>query len=338
MLKSFAAVAAAGALALGASACGSSDDGASTAASSSTTASTTAASTKQPKVTLELALQSGCPFCLSIQRGAEAAAKEQGVDLTVQSPPKPDTASQVQQLSAVAANKPDVVILEPFDANALVAPIKQLVTAGSKAIMVDTDINDPSLRMSIITSDNLKGGQVAAEQIGKLTGGNGKVMYMGYTPGASTTDQRQKGFNDGLKAFPGLSQAKAQYAADDPAEVAQKVSATLRAVPDLKAVFAGTESAAIGTVSALRAAGKEGKVKVVAFDGAPDEVDALKRGSISTLIVQKAYEMGKTAVEQAAAYVKDGTLPPKLVQPDYVVVTKANAGDSDVAQYLYPAK
>jgi ribose transport system substrate-binding protein len=89
-------------LTLGAFACGSSDD---------KDSSGSAGSGKRPKVTLELALQAGCTFCLAIQHGAESAAKEKGVDLTSQSPPKPETGSQVQQLQAVGATKPDVVIL-----------------------------------------------------------------------------------------------------------------------------------------------------------------------------------------------------------------------------------
>jgi ribose transport system substrate-binding protein len=317
-------------LLVGVAACGS-DDKATTAASSG-------GSGKQPKVTLELALQSGCAFCMAIQHGAEAAAKERDVDLTVQSPPKPETGSQVQQLQAVGATKPDVVIVEPFDANALVAPVRQIVNGGAKAIMVDTDISDTSTRMSLITSDNVKGGQLAAEALNKAIGGQGKVMYMGYTPGATAVDDRKKGFDDTLKQYSGIEQVKPQYAIDDAGAVAPKVSATLKAVPDLKAVFASTEAAAIGTVNALRSAKKDGEIKVIAYDGAPAEVEALKSGAISTLIVQGAYDMGRIAVEQAADWVKTEKEPSEQTLVDFAVATKDNLDDPKVKQLLYPAE
>jgi len=293
----------------------------------------------KPKVTLELALQSGCAFCLAIQHGAEDAAEAEGVDLTVQSPAKPEVDAQVEQLQAVAATKPDVLILEPFDPNAVVAPVKQIVDGGAQAIMVDTDIADPSLRMSLVTSDNVQGGNVAGKAMADAIGQKGKVLYAGYLKGSTAVDERQQGFDEALGKFPGISQVDPIYAIDDAAAVAPKVSATLQAVPDLAGVFGSTEAAAIGAVNALKSAGKDGKIPIVAYDAAPDEVQALKNGTISTLIVQKAYDMGRIAVEQAAAYVKDGTKPgQEVTELGNIVATKDNIDDPDVSKFLYPAE
>ena len=67
--------------------------------------------------------------------------------------------------------------------------------------------------------------------------------------------------------------------------------------------------------SPSRTAGKAGKIKIVAFDAEPDEVTALKRGLIQALIVQKAYDMGVKAVQDAVAYLKSGKKPPALTTP-----------------------
>src|ERR1700734_478954 len=96
------------------------------------------------KIALELAGQADCPFCLAIQHGAEAAAKEEGVELSVQAPSKFDTSAQVSQLSSVLATKPEALILEPLDANALIAPVNQYKQEGIPTVMVDTTVNDPS--------------------------------------------------------------------------------------------------------------------------------------------------------------------------------------------------
>ncbi|MBS1885851.1 MAG: substrate-binding domain-containing protein [Actinobacteria bacterium] len=325
-------------VALGVAACGSSSSSSSTTGGGSTGGEESSSGGTTRKVALELAEQTGCPFCIAIQHGAEAAAKEEGVELAVTSPTKVDTTAQVSQLSSVLATKPEMLILEPLDANALIAPVNQFKQAGIPTIMVDTTVNDPSLPLSVITSNNKTGGELAAEQLSELTGAKGQVMYLGYTPGASTTDQRQEGFDEKLKAYPGLEQVQPQYSPDEPTEAAAKVQATLQANPELKGIFASDELVAIGAANALKAAGKVGKVKVVAFDGAPDEVEALENGTFNTLIVQKAYEMGQEAVRQAAAYLNEGTKPPKETNPEYVVATKKNLNSPEIQKYLYPER
>jgi ribose transport system substrate-binding protein len=78
-----------------------------------------------------------------------------------------------------------------------------------------------------------------------------------------------------------------------------------------------------------------GKVKIIAFDGEPAEVQDLRRGLVSMLIVQKCYDEGVKGIEYAVAYLKNGTKPPKLWTPTYVLATKANVNSPSVVKYLY---
>jgi ribose transport system substrate-binding protein len=322
--------AAGAAVAMMLSACGSSSD--------DSAGSSDGGKDDQVSVTLALAVQSGCPFCISIQRGAESAAKELGVDLTVVSPKTADTAGQIQQLNGILANRPDVLVLQPFDPAALLPVVKQFEGKGTPTITVDSDLSDPGSRLGLISSDNEAGGKYAADQLAELIGEKGKVMYVGYKPGLAGTDARRKGFEDQIKTYPGIDYLGPQYSADDQAVTAGQVSATLRSNSDLAGVFAGAEANAIGAAAAVREAGAEDDVAVVAFDGAPDEVQALKDGALDVLVVQKAFEMGELAVQQAVAYAKDGTKPDGDTFPDYVAVTKDNLAEPDVEKYLYPAE
>jgi ribose transport system substrate-binding protein len=118
-------------------------------------------------------------------------------------------------------------------------------------------------------------------------------------------------------------------------EAASKVSAALTKDPDLAGIFASDENSAIGAATAVQAAGKAGKVNIVAFDAAADEVTALKRGTIQSLIVQKPYDYGCTAVKAVVAYLKDGTKPAAQTYADYVIANKDNIDSADVKTYLY---
>jgi ribose transport system substrate-binding protein len=322
------------AMTLGVSACGSSDDSSSSAASTGTSSTS---SSKSYKVTLSLGVQ-GCPFCIAVQRGAEDAAKKYNVQFKTVAPPKADVNLQIQQINAVIASKPDGLLIQPDDGQAIIASMQQFKTAGIPAVTVDTDANDPNLRLGTVTSDNTAGGKLAADQLNKILNGKGQVAYIGYTPGASTTDQRQKGFEAEIKKFPGLKYVGAQFTADDQTEAATKMSAVLKRYPDLAGIFAGDEANAIGSGIALKQADKAGKIKLVAFDGAPDEVLALKQGQASMLIVQNAYQIGYAGMEQLYKYLANKTVPPKMTNPGYVVVTTDNVDDAAVQKYLYPSK
>lgn len=294
---------------------------------------------KEPEeihLTLGMALLQGCPFCLSVGRGAEDAAKELGVKVEVTEPPTIETAGQIQQLNALLANPPDMLLLQPWDAVALGPSVKAFKDAGIPSIMVDTDVEDHSLRLGVITSNNYDGGVLAAEQLSELVGETGKVVVITLNPGASTTDLRLQGFEDTISNYPDIEYIGAQYTADDQAEAASVMSAVLVAHPDLVGVFATAESQSIGVATALGQAGLGDQIFVIAFDGSPAEVQALRDGNFDMLIVQKAYEMGYMAVQQAVAYLRDGTEVPAVTNPDYVIVTIDNVDDADVAKYLYP--
>lgn len=289
-------------------------------------------------VTLALAVQAGCPFCIAIQKGAEAKAEELGVDLTTVSPKTPDTASQIQQLNGILASPPDALVLQPFDATALVAPVKQFTQAGVPTIAVDGGLVDQEALLSLITSDNVAGGALAANALAEQLGNRGKVAYFGYTPGFSSNDDRERGFVDEIETMDDMEFLGSRYNGDDQTAVAGQVAALLASDPDVAGIFAGTEASAIGVATALKEAGKSGEVTVVAFDGAPDEVAALNDGTLTELIVQKAFEMGELAIQQAVDYLNDGTEPEAVTHTEYVRATKENVTDSDVAIYLYPAQ
>src|SRR4051795_10296289 len=161
------------ALALVVAACGDDDSGGGGGASSGSGG-------KNYKMTL-LAGVKGDEFYITMNCGAQAKAKELGVTLDFQGPDKFDAALQTPIVDAVAAKSPDAILIAPTDTKALFAPITA-AAANSKIVLVDTTLDDPSMAVSQIASDNLKGGQTAGEELLKLIGGKGKVMVVNVKP------------------------------------------------------------------------------------------------------------------------------------------------------------
>jgi ribose transport system substrate-binding protein len=327
MTKTWAVALCVAALAAGVAACGSDDDKSS---SSSSSGASTGSAKKDYKMTL-IAGVKGDEFYLTMNCGAQEAAKAAGVSLDFQGPNEFDAAQQTPIVNAVAAKKPDAVLIAPTDTKALYAPIKQLAAGGTKIVLVDTTLDDPSMAVSQISSDNEKGGETAAQELSKLTGGKGEVMVVNVKPGISTTDARGKGFETGAKAA-GMDYIGQQYDDDDPAKAASIVTATLAKHPNLTGIFAANLFSAEGAASGLKQAGKLGKVKIVGFDAGPKQVEDLKSGLVQALIAQRPADIGKQGVAQALAALEGKPTTPKI-GTDFAVITKDNLTENQDALY-----
>jgi ribose transport system substrate-binding protein len=312
-------------LALGVAACGSDDDG-----GGSTGSSSSSGGKKNYKMTL-IAGVKGDEFYITMNCGAQAKAKELGVTLDFQGPDKFDASLQTPVVNAVAAKKPDAVLVAPTDTKAMFAPIKQLADGGAKIALVDTTLEQPDLAVSQIASDNEGGGKQAAKTLGDLIGGKGKVFVVNVKPGISTTDARGKGFEEGAKAA-GLTYVGQEFDDDDPAKAAAIVKAELAKNPDLKGIFATNLFSAEGAASGIREAGKLGQVKIVGFDAGPKQVEDLKKGTVQALIAQKPAEIGADGVQQAYNALT-GKATEKEIGTGFVSLTKDNLAENQDAVY-----
>ena len=106
----------------------------------------------------------GDEFYITMNCGAQAEAKKLGASLNFQGPNEFAADQQTPIVNAVAAKKPDAVLIAPTDTKAMYAPIKQLADGGSKVVLVDTTLEQADLAVSQIASDNEGGGREAASR------------------------------------------------------------------------------------------------------------------------------------------------------------------------------
>jgi ribose transport system substrate-binding protein len=311
----------ASALALVVAACGSDDNGGSSSSSSG--------GKKNYKMTL-IAGVKGDEFYITMNCGAQAEAKKLGVSLDFQGPDEFDAAQQTPIVNAVAAKKPDAVLIAPTDTKALYAPIKQMADNGTKIVLVDTTLDQPDMAVSQIASDNEAGGKTAAETLAKLIGGSGKVFVVNVKPGISTTDAREKGFVEGAKAA-GLTYVGREYSNDKPEQAAAKTKAALQKNPDLKGIFGTNLFSAEGAATGVREAGAK-DVKIVGFDAGPKQVEDLKDGVVQALIAQKPADIGAQGVEQAYNALTGKSTTAKI-GTESVSITKDNLDQNQDALY-----
>jgi ribose transport system substrate-binding protein len=213
------------------------------------------------------------------------------------------------------------------------APLNAAAEAGTKIVLVDTTVEDPSIAVSAIASDNEGGGRAAFEAIKQLNPNGGKVMVMSVNPGISTTDARAKGFEDAVKEDSKFQYVGVQYSKNEPAEAARLIGAALQKDPDLVGVFAANLFSAEGTATGVRQSGKQEQVKIVSFDAGPNQVEALKEGTVQALVAQQPALIGQYGVDAAVTALEGGQVTPK-VQTGFEIITQDNV-DGEGAAAIY---
>jgi len=283
------------------------------------------------------------PFYQVMEVGVNEAAADFGLEVVTQYPQTWGPSIQTPILDAMVARRDlTYLVIAPTDKEQMVAPLQRAIDAGIKVITVDTFLGDGdyvngkvTFPISYIGSDNVEGGRIAARALAKVVGDKGKVYIQNTNVGVSTTEQRGKGFKEGIAELKGMELVGEDYNLDDAGTAAQQTSAKLQANPDLVGIFGVNVFSAQGAGNAVRAAGLGGKVQVIAFDATKDAIENLRNGVVSLVIAQKPHDMGYLAIEFAMADARGVTSLPRHVTTGYAVIDTKNVDDPSIARFIY---
>ncbi|MFI6035291.1 substrate-binding domain-containing protein [Streptomyces sp. NPDC051315] len=281
-------------------------------------------SASSPKVGLALSTLNN-PFFVQIQSGAKAEAKKLGVDLTV-TDAQNDASQQANQLQNFTSSGYDAIIVNPVDSDAAGPAVRAADKARIPVIAVDRGVNKATTD-TLVASDNVAGGELAARTVAEKLGGTGKIVILQGQAGTSAARERAEGFAKGLKAYPGI-QVLAQQPADfDRTKGLDVMSNLLQAHPDVQGVIAANDEMALGAIKALGS--KAGKsVQVVGFDGTPDGLNAVKNGTLYASVAQQPSELGRIAVDNALKALQGKKVQQTVKVPVKVVTAENVAGFS----------
>lgn len=274
-------------------------------------------------------------FWLTIKAGADAAAAEGGAEVIWQGPAKEtEVENQINIVQDMITSKVDALVLAACDEQALIPAVQMAVDAGIPVVTIDSGVAS-DLPASFVATDNVAGAKMAADTLAGLIGNAGTVGLIPFIKGAATSNMREEGFLEGIKAHPEISVSATLYCQSDVEEAMAVTQDMLTQDAEMKGIFATNEPAAIGAAAALKAAGRAGEVKLVAFDGAEEEIKGLQDGSIHALIVQNPYRMGYLGVKAALDAIA-GKPVEKRIDTGVTVVTMENFNDPEIQKLLYP--
>jgi ribose transport system substrate-binding protein len=281
-------------------------------------------------------------FWQSIHAGAAKAAQELGVDIIWRGPIREDDRdSQVSEVEGFVSRGVSGIVLAPLDDTALVAPVTSAMRARIPVVIIDSGLKGGDY-VSFVATDNHKGGRLGGDQLAKILGGKGKVVMLRYEEGSASTNEREDGFLEALKAQPGIQVVSSnQYAGAD-VESAYKKSETLLSnykKPDgslgLDGIFTPNESATFGMLRVLQDNGWAGKVHFVGFDASENLVKGLRSGQIDALVVQDPIKMGYLGVKTLASHLK-GQPVDKRIDTGVALATRDNMDAPEMKDVLFP--
>lgn len=264
--------------------------------------------------------------------GAKNAEKDlQGlIKVTVYGPPsEADIDKQVAILEDVIRTKPDAIVISSTSSQATAPALNKAYQQGIKIILIDNFVFDTGYHCFLATN-NRYGGGLAAEKVVELLKKagkplKGKVGLISSMAGVQVLIDRDEGFKTRLKELaPELEILPTRYVDNDIAKAAAAAEDLITAYGDqLVAIFADNNHTGDGVARVIEERRLQDKIIAVAYDSDPQEVEALRNGSLKALIVQDPHGMGYKGVMFAFMAIHGEPLPSYFDTGVYVV-TKEN--------------
>jgi len=267
------------------------------------------------------------PWYDEVNKGAQAQAnllsRELGIEVVVDymPPTMADVAEQNAILEKAAATRPNGVAADLVDAVDHMTAIRHLRDLGIPVVLFDSPSPDPGI--TSIGNNYTQQGIIAAERLVKLIGHAGKVAVMQGYPSAPNHKQRYEAQLAVLRKYPDISVVDGGIDNDDIETARQQALAVLASHEDLKGYLCCDASGPIGIATAIKEAGKVGKVKVVSIDGIKPILEAIKAGVIdasSATIPKMQGSMSILMLWQASL----GVPMPQAIDTGIDVITQEN--------------
>lgn len=260
--------------------------------------STTTTEVSEDTVTIGLVVSTlDNPFFVTLQDGAQAKADELGATLIVLDS-KDDSAVEMTNVEDLLVQGIDILMINPTDSSAVVSSVEAANEAGIPVVTLDRSADGGEVATHI-ASDNYAGGVMAGEYIIELLGGEGLVVELEGTLGASATIERGEGFNAAIDAVEDVEVIAAQTANFARADGMSVMEDILQAQPEIDAVFAHNDEMALGALEAISASGRD--ILIVGFDATDDALAAVAAGEMAATVEQLPADIGALGVEAAMA-------------------------------------
>jgi len=152
------------------------------------------------------------PFFLITEAGAKAEAEQLGGVEIISLDGQDSDAVQLSTAEDAVASGIDGMVISPRTTEGLASLFDLLAEQNIPVITFDRRAAEGSKVLAHIGADNVAGGEQAGKFIAERLGGEGRVIELLGTPGASPAIDRSAGFNKAIADFEGIEVVAQQTA------------------------------------------------------------------------------------------------------------------------------
>jgi ribose transport system substrate-binding protein len=266
--------------------------------------------------------------------GVAHVALSKGVRIYWNAPPRDDDVEgQISLLERVVARGFAGIIIAPDQTLPLRTPIRRLVSKGLPIVVVGTDLGiAPTAKLAYVLNDEVAGGQLAARRVGAILHGSGSIAILGINPQLTGITARERSFEKTLEQeFPNIRVVGRRLGYYSVAQEQQIAEDILNRGEAVDAIVALSHASTRGAFYALVEFDKTQKIKLVGFD--QDLMPPIRTGAIDSVVMQRTYDMGRTAMELMDGEVH-GRVVPGVTAIAPILMTRENIDSPEIRQQL----
>lgn len=232
---------------------------------------------------------------------------------------------QISDIEDMIVKGVDGVLISPINIKALAPGLEKLDEAGIPCATFDRKVTGAPFLVHV-GADNVEGGRIAGVYTAAKLDGEGKVIELQGTPGASPTLDRGSGFHQIADDFPKMDIVFSQTGQFDRETGMRVMEDAITRNPDFDAVWAHNDDMMMGALQALESAGYDmDEITCVSFDAIPDALKAIQEGRLDATIEQHPGQQVRDAMGYLVEYIRTGKKPPqKEIYLTPTLITEAN--------------
>ena len=263
------------------------------------------------------------PILRGVRIGSEIAAKSLGAQVIHFIPRSEAPPEQLGLIDEVMSNKPDAIVLAPFDPKAMMPAVDKLNAAGIPVTNVNERL-DGGRVVAYVGTDDYQLARTTARFLLDAMGKKGNVVILEGPDNLPTSIARVKAYKDTIKEYPEvklLASKSANYARAPAVDI---MKSFLRLYPQIDGVLAANDPMAIGAIESLKAANK--KALVIGINASREVIEFVKSGDLLGSGDYNGFIQGCLATQIAIRSMRKQPTP-KEIMLKAVVMDKTNYHD-----------
>ena len=251
-------------------------------------------------------------FWRSAFAGANAAASEYNMELTVVGPEtEEDFQAQNAFIAEAVADGADAIVFSAISYTGNAEAIDAAAAAGLRIVVIDSDVDSQGVDVRIGT-DNVQAGRMTGTAVLDAREGTLCIGIVNFSLNSRNGQEREQGLREVLEAEARVTAIHTVNTVANQQAAQAAAAGLMKEHPEINVLVGLNEPLAVGVGLAVDQMDLSGRVQVVGFDTNVVCIDLMRAGAVSALIAQNPYAMGYLGVEKAWELLEGASFDPAV--------------------------